>query len=151
MRKFRLLKDRLSKNIFLILSLFSILTVVLMAIGLYYKSAPLLQQSSLGHLLFSSEWKPFKNEFGFASYIIGSFIVTALAIIIALPLSLLTAIYLSEFAPYRLRNILMPLIDLLSGIPPVIYGVWGTLFICTIYTGKISSAFCRLFLRVIAC
>src|ERR1700761_7131028 len=122
MSKFRTFKDRLSGNLFLILSLSSILTVILIAVGLYYKSAPLLENSSLGHLLFSKEWKPFKNEFGFFAYIIGSVVVTLIAIIIALPLSLLAAIYISEFAPYRLRQILTPLIDLLSGIPPVIYG-----------------------------
>src|ERR1700679_3399574 len=119
MTNFRILKDRLSKNIFLILSLFAILTVVLIAIGLYYKSYPLIHDSTIGQLLFSSEWKPFKEQFGFASYITGSFIVTLLAIVIALPLSLLAAIYLSEFAPYKLRQVLTPLIDLLSGIPPV--------------------------------
>jgi phosphate transport system permease protein len=127
--KLRLIKDRLSANIFLVLSLFSILTVVLIAYGLYYKSTPLLQDSSLWHLLSSTEWKPFKNEFGFFSYIIGSLAVTAIAIIIALPLSLLCAIYIAEYAPYRIRQVLVPLIDLLSGIPPVVYGVWGVLTI----------------------
>jgi phosphate transport system permease protein len=141
MRNFRILKDRLSKNIFLILSLFAILTVVLIAIGLYYKSYPLIHDSSIGQLLFSSEWKPFKEQFGFASYITGSFIVTLLAIVIALPLSLLAAIYLSEFAPYKLRQVLTPLIDLLSGIPPVIYGVWGTLFIVPYIQDKLAPHF----------
>ena len=125
----RLIKDRLSGKLFLLLSLFSILTVIFIAIGLYYKSAPILQQSSLWHLLSSTEWKPFKNEFGFFAYIVGSLVVTVIAIVIALPLSLLAAIYISEYAPLRLRQIIVPLIDLLSGIPPVIYGVWGVLTI----------------------
>ena len=125
----RLIKDRLSGKLFLLLSLFSILTVIFIAIGLYYKSAPILQQSSLWHLLSSTEWKPFKNEFGFFAYIVGSLVVTVIAIVIALPLSLLAAIYISEYAPYRLRQVIVPLIDLLSGIPPVIYGVWGVLTI----------------------
>ncbi|HMG83807.1 MAG TPA: phosphate ABC transporter permease subunit PstC [Ferruginibacter sp.] len=127
--KARLIKDRISANLFLVLSLFSILTVVLIGYGLYYKSAPILGDSSLWHLLSSTEWKPFKNEFGFFSYIVGSLAVTIIAIVIALPLSLLAAIYIAEYAPYRLRQILVPLIDLLSGIPPVVYGVWGVLVI----------------------
>jgi phosphate transport system permease protein len=127
--KIRLLKDRLSANVFLVLSLFSILTVVLIGYGLYYKSSPILQQDTLWHLLSSTEWKPFKNEFGFFSYIIGSLAVTVIAIIIALPLSLFCAIYIAEYAPHRIRQILVPLIDLLSGIPPVVYGVWGVLTI----------------------
>jgi phosphate transport system permease protein len=127
--RIRLIKDRLSANVFLVLSLFSILTVVLIGYGLYYKSAPILNEDTLWHLLSSTEWKPFKNEFGFFSYIVGSLAVTIIAIVIALPLSLLCAIYIAEYAPYRIRQILVPLIDLLSGIPPVVYGVWGVLTI----------------------
>jgi phosphate transport system permease protein len=151
MSKLRFIKDRLSGNLFLLLSLFSILTVILIGVGLYYKSAPLLHGSSLGHLLFSEAWKPFKNQFGFFAYIIGSVAVTLIAIIIALPLSLLAAIYISEFAPNRIRQILIPLIDLLSGIPPVIYGVWGTLTIVpfiqdhlAIHFIDFSSGYCAL-------
>jgi phosphate transport system permease protein len=127
--RFRLLKDRLSGNLFLTLSLFSILTVLLIAAGLYWKSIPILKNTSLSHLLFSKQWKPFKQQFGFLTYIVGSLVVTALAILIALPLSLMAAIYISEFAPVRLKKILLPFIDLLSGIPPIIYGVWGVLMI----------------------
>ena len=141
MKKLRIAKDRISKSLFLILSLSSILIVVFIAVGLYVKSAPLLEHISLGHLLFSEEWKPFKNEFGFLSYIIGSLIVTIVAIIIALPLSLLASIYISEFASYRLRSFVTPLIDLLAGIPPVIYGVWGTLFIVPVIGDKIAPHF----------
>jgi phosphate transport system permease protein len=149
--KLRLIKDRISANLFLALSLFSILTVILMGYGLYYKSSPIFDTSSLWHLLSSTEWKPFKNEFGFFSYIIGSLVVTSIAIIIALPLSLLTAIYIAEYAPHRLRQILVPLIDLLSGIPPVVYGVWGVLTIVP-YIGdhlaphfvEFSSGYCAL-------
>ncbi len=137
----RLLKDRLSQKIFLGLSLFSILTVVLIAVGLYYKSTPLLHSSSLSNLLFSEDWKPFKEQFGFWSYIVGSIVVTVIAIVIALPLALLAAIYISEFAPHRLKQILIPFIDLLSGIPPVIYGVWGTLTIVPFIQDKLAPHF----------
>jgi phosphate transport system permease protein len=141
MRTFRLIKDRLSGNLFLLLSLFSVLIVISIAGGLYYKSAPLLDSASVGHLLFSNDWKPFKKEFGFFSYIIGSLVVTAIAVIIALPLSLLTAIYLSEFAPVRLRQFLSSAVDLLAGIPPVIYGVWGTLFIVPFIQDELAPHF----------
>ena len=141
MRTARLIKDRLSRNVFLILSLSSILIVLLIAAGLYHKSAPLLHESSLSHLLFSTKWKPFEDEYGFWPYIVGSIVVTVIAIIIALPLSLLAAIYISEFAPYRFRQIITTLIDLLSGIPPVIYGVWGTLFIVPYIQDKLAPHF----------
>ena len=140
-RPFRLIKDRLVGNLFLTLSLLSMLTVLLIGLGLYLKSAPILQHSSILHLLSSDEWKPFKNEFGFRTYIIGSLIVTALAIVIALPLSLFTAIFISEFMPRRLKQFLIPAIDLLSGIPPVIYGVWGVLTIVPFIADKLAPHF----------
>jgi phosphate transport system permease protein len=139
--RFRLLKDRLSGKLFLLLSLLSMLTVVLIAAGLYWKSIPILKTSSITHLLFSKEWKPFKEQFGFLTYIVGSLVVTALAILIALPLSLLAAVYISEFAPVRLKKILLPLIDLLSGIPPIIYGVWGVLMIVPFIQDKLAPHF----------
>jgi phosphate transport system permease protein len=141
MSPYRLIKDRISANLFLALCLLSILTVVLIGVGLYGKSVPILKQSSVFHLLFSSEWKPFKNQFGFLTYIVGSLVVTALAIVIALPLSLLTAIFISEYMPRRMKQVLIPFIDLLSGIPPVIYGVWGVLTIVPIIQEKLAPHF----------
>ncbi len=141
MSPYRLIKDRISGNLFFALCLLSILTVVLIGVGLYGKSVPILKQSSVFHLLFSSEWKPFKNQFGFFTYIVGSLVVTALAIVIALPLSLLTAIFISEYMPRRMKQVLIPFIDLLSGIPPVIYGVWGVLTIVPFIQDNVAPHF----------
>jgi phosphate transport system permease protein len=137
--------------LFLLLSLCSIATVVLIGGGLLVKSAPIWREQSIVHLIFSTEWKPFKGQFGFFSYIIGSLLVTLLAIVIALPISLMTAIYLSEFAPERVRRILLPAVDLLSGIPPIIYGVWGVLTIVPFiqhdlgrHVASVTSGYCAL-------
>ena len=137
----RLIKDKLIGKLFWSLSMLTVLIVVLIGLGLYWKSAPILQTTSIGHLLFSSEWKPSKGAFGFLTYIVGSLAVTILAIVIALPLSVLTAIYISEFAPGRLKRILIPLIDLLSGIPPIIYGVWGVLTIVPFIQDNLAPHF----------
>ena len=141
MKNIRLLKDSLFSKIFFTLTILSILIVVLLGLGLYYKSIPILNSSSLSNLLFSSEWKPFKEAFGFYPFIIGTLWVTAIAIVIALPLSLLTAIYLSEYAPGRVRKLVLPLIELLSGIPPVLFGVWGVLVIVPLIQDKIAPHF----------
>jgi len=141
MNTIRLLKDRIFDKIFFVLTILSILTVVFLGLGLYYKSIPILNNSSLYNLLFSSEWKPFKEAFGFYPFIIGTLWVTAIAIIIALPLSLLTAIYLSEYAPAKIRKLVLPLIELLSGIPPVLFGVWGVLVIVPLIQDKIAPHF----------
>jgi phosphate transport system permease protein len=141
MKNIRLLKDRFISKTFLALTILSISTVVMIGFGLFYKSMPILKSTSLYNLLFSSEWKPFKEAFRFYSFIVGTLWVTAIAIIIALPLSMLTAIYLSEYAYVRLRKLVLPLIELLSGIPPVLYGVWGVLVIVPLIQDKIAPHF----------
>lgn len=141
MKKIRLLKDSFFSKIFFILTILSISTVILLGFGLYYKSIPILESSSLSKLLFSSEWKPFKEAFGFYPFIMGTLWVTLISIVIALPLSLLTAIYLSEYAPIRVRKLVLPLIELLSGIPPVLFGVWGVLVIVPIIQDYIAPHF----------
>jgi phosphate transport system permease protein len=91
------------------------------------RARPLLDITPLGELLTSSQWHPLRGEFGFLPFVVGTLWVTALAMILAVPLCLLCAIYLAEYAPRRLRGMVKPLIDLLAGIPSVVYGLWGTL------------------------
>jgi phosphate transport system permease protein len=141
MKKYRLLKDKIVSKTFLTLTILSIFIVVLVGVGLYYKSIPILEKNSLSKLLLSSEWKPFKEAFGFYPFILGTLWITGIAILIALPLSLLTAIYLSEYAPIRIRKMVLPLIELLSGIPPIIFGVWGVLVIIPLIQDTIAPHF----------
>ena len=70
-----------------------------------------------------------KGEYGLGSFIIGSLWVTVIAIMIAMPLGVLTAIYISEYAKRRLKNLIVMIVDLLAGISPVVYGVWGIIAI----------------------
>ncbi|MBP1667117.1 MAG: phosphate transporter permease subunit PstC, partial [Bacteroidetes bacterium] len=91
--------------------------------------------------LTSGNWKPFKGEFGFLPYILSTLYVSVIAIVIALPLSLMSSIYLCTYASKSISRIFEPVIDLLSGIPPVIYGVWGTLTIVPLIANKIAPHF----------
>ena len=100
-----------------------------MAVGLFIKSEPILRQYSLWELLTESNWRPMEGKFGFLPFLTGTFWCTALAILIALPISLLMAIYLTEYAHRSIRKYVYPLLDILAGLPSVIYGVWGTLLI----------------------
>ncbi len=131
----RLLKDRILSKLMLALTIFSVSLVALIGAGLYYKSVPLLRDNTWGSLLFSSVWEPMKGLFGFFPFIMGTLWVTAIAIIISLPLCLLTAIYLAEYAGTTVKKIVNPLVSLLAGIPPVIFGVWGILFVVEFTTG----------------
>jgi phosphate transport system permease protein len=137
----RLAKDKTIKGVFLALTLFSLFIVVLIICGLYHKSAPILEKNSLWSLLSSDVWRPFKGKFGFFPFIMGTLYVTLVAIVIALPLSLFTSIYLSEYAHKRVKQILNPMVDLLSGIPPVVYGVWGVLVVVPFIQDKLAPHF----------
>lgn len=140
-RNKRLLKDRLAGRLMLLLVISSSLIVFLMALGLYYRSRPILAIKPLTELLFSTSWHPLKGEFGFFPFIMGTLWVTGVSIVIAIPLCLLTAIYLSEYAPVYVRECTKPLIDLLAGIPSVIYGIWGVLVIVPIIKDYIAPFF----------
>jgi len=96
---------------------------------LYFKSFLLLRNSSISDLIFSSSWHPSKGEFGFYPFIVGSIWVTLLAILISTPICLLTAINVTQYAKKRFLRIMHPVIDILAGLPSVVYGVWGILVI----------------------
>ena len=141
MLKGRLLKDRIARHYMLAATVMSIFILFLIGGGLFFKSLPIMQEKSLWTLLTTSNWRPFKGDFGFASYILSTLYVTGIAIVIALPLSLLTSIYIIEYASPRILRAFSAVVDLLSGIPPVIYGVWGTLTIVPFISEKLAPHF----------
>ena len=138
---FRLIKDKIAGSTMLVLTVLSVMLAALVGWGLYYKSIPLLEQNSLWDLLSSSVWKPSKGKFGFFAFIMGTLWVTGIAIVLALPLCLLSTIFISEYAHPRLRKIIVPIVDLLSGIPPVVFGVWGVLFVIPFIELYIAPSF----------
>ncbi len=97
--------------------------------GLYLKSFLLLRDFPLTDLLFSKEWRPSSGKFGFYPFIIGSVWVTLLAMVISGPVCLLTAIFVTQYTRKYFLRIMHPAIDILAGIPSVVYGVWGLLVI----------------------
>ena len=137
----RIVKDKMAQGLMCSLTILSILFVLVMAVGLYLKSAPVLEGRSFVSLITSSEWKSMKGEFGFLPFIVGSLWVTFLAILIAFPISLLTAIYLTEFARPKVRKLVFPALDILAALPSVIYGVWGMLVIVPWISSRVAPHF----------
>jgi len=137
----RRLKDILAGRTMLILTVAAAAIILLMIAGLYLKSRPILADQSLGQLLFSSRWRPSRGQFGFLAFIMGTLWVTGVAVLIAVPLCLLTAIYLSEYAHPRIREWSKPLIDILAGIPSVVFGVWGILVIVPLIKDHVAPFF----------
>jgi phosphate transport system permease protein len=120
-------RDRLAGRIVGLLTLGIGLLVPVMVLALLLRARPILLAKPLGELLLSTTWHPLKEAFGFYPFIMGTLWVTGMAMVIAVPPSLLTAIYLAEYATPRMRALAKPFIDLLAGIPSVVYGVWGML------------------------
>ena len=124
MRKFI---DKISSKFMCFVTVTASFIVVFIIFGLYVKSTPILELKSVRELLTSSSWHPLRGEFGFYPFLIGTFWVTFLAMVLALPICLLCSVYLVEYAPKKVKEITKPLIDLLAGIPSVVYGVFGIL------------------------
>jgi phosphate transport system permease protein len=141
MARIRVLKDIIARRSMLFAALACVFLVILMAVGLLFKACPILKIKPLYDILFSCSWHPLKGDFGMLPFIMGTLWVTCIAAIIAVPISLLTAIFLSEYAPRKVKNYSKPFIDLLAGIPSVIYGVWGILLIVPLVRDRIAPTF----------
>lgn len=113
----------------------------LIGIGLLIKSSFLLKDYSIIDLIFSKEWKPLSGKYGFSPFIISSLWVTALALIISAPICLLSSIHLTQYADRYVLRIIHPVIDILAGIPSVVYGVWGILVIVPLISRYIGPFF----------
>ncbi|HEY43231.1 MAG TPA: phosphate ABC transporter permease subunit PstC [Anaerolineae bacterium] len=117
--------------------------VPLIALALLLRAQPILTVRPLGELLFGTTWHPIKQAFGFYPFIMGTLWVTITSMIIAVPPSLMVAIYLAEYAPQRVRALIKPLIDLLAGIPSVVYGVWGVLTVVPLIRNYVAPTIDR--------
>lgn len=144
MLKSRIIKDKIAAKIMFILTFTFLLVAILIGWGLYLRSQPLIADKSIFDLITSEGWKPFKGEFGFLPFIMGTIWITGVSVLIALPLCILAAIYLSEYAHKKVKHIVYPLIDLLSGIPSVIYGVWGVIIVVP-FVEKIIAPYFNVF------
>jgi len=137
----RLLADRLAARLMRWLVIASGSLVFVMVAGLYLRSRPVLSTAPIWELLTSSEWRPLSGEFGLFPFIMGTLWVTVVAVAIAVPPSILSSLYLSEYAPRRVREWSKPFIDLLAGIPSVVFGVWGVLVVVPFVKDHIAPAF----------
>lgn len=97
--------------------------------GLYSKSSPLLSAIPLKSILFGHLWQPSSGEFGMWPFMVSSLWVSILSLLISTLVCLLSAIYLTNFEGRYIRSTLHPVIDILAGIPSVVYGAWGILVI----------------------
>lgn len=126
------LKEQGMRLLFLLAACISILAVALICFFLFANGIPAIGEIGIGEFLLGRIWRPMNNEFGIFPMIIGSIYVTAGAIIVGVPIGLLCAVFMARFCPKRLYKILKPAIDLLAGIPSIVYGFFGLVVIVPI-------------------
>ncbi len=125
----RCMYDQVAHGVMGILSMLLVLLLCGIAATLLVRAWPLLSSFSLADLLLGTTWQPMRGLFGMAPFIVGSAMVTLVAMLVAVPLALLCGIYLAEYTPAHKRLLFKPVIDLLAGVPPVVYGLWGVLVV----------------------
>ena len=118
-------KEKIMEAVFMLCACVSILSVALICIFLFANGIPAMTKIGFFDFIFGQKWKPSNEVFGIFPMIIGSIYITAGAIIIGVPIGILTAVFLARFCPKKLYKIIKPAIDLLAGIPSVVYGFFG--------------------------
>ncbi|MBQ8044246.1 MAG: phosphate ABC transporter permease subunit PstC, partial [Clostridia bacterium] len=126
------IRESVMKFVFLLAACMSIIAVVLICVFMFGNGIPAIKEIGFGNFVLGDIWRPSNNSYGICSMIIGSIYVTAGAIIIGVPIGLLCAIFMAFFCPDSLHKILKPAIDLLAGIPSIVYGFFGLVVIVPI-------------------
>ncbi len=123
------IKENVARILFILAAAISILAVALICIFLFVNGIPAMATIGIPEFLFGTMWKPSSGIYGIFPMIVGSIYATAGAIVVGVPSGVLTAIFLSRFANKRIASILRPGIELLAGIPSVVYGFFGLMVI----------------------
>ena len=117
------------ERVLFLLALSSISSLVVITVFIFLEGLPLIFQTGLKDFIFSSHWAPTKGHFGIGAMIVSSLLVTIGAMVLGVPLGLACAIVLAEFSSARLRAFLKPTLELLAGIPSVVYGFLGVIWL----------------------
>ncbi|HNX15013.1 MAG TPA: phosphate ABC transporter permease subunit PstC [Oscillospiraceae bacterium] len=122
-------KEAAMKIVFLLCACFAILAVLMICLFLFANGIPAMKEIGLWNFLSGTKWKPENDIYGILPMIMGSIYVTAGALVIGVPIGILTAVFMARFCPPKLHKILKPAVDLLAGIPSVVYGFFGLMVI----------------------
>ena len=125
------IKERAMQGVFFLTALASIAAVVLICIFLFYNGVPAMAEIGFFNFIGGTEWAPTNvpANYGIFTMIIGSIYVTAGAVVIGVPIGILTAVFLARFCPKPLYKVIKPATELLAGIPSIVYGFFGLMVI----------------------
>ncbi len=122
-------KEQLMHAVFLISACISIAAVVTICVFLFANGVPAIAEIGVFDFILGQKWKPLENQFGIFPMIVGSIYVTAGAILIGVPTGIFCAVFMAKFCPEKLYRILKPSIELMAGIPSIVYGFFGLMVI----------------------
>lgn len=130
----RKVKERIIETALFLSALSSVLITIGIVVVLSYESFGFFKEISLREFFTETQWTPLFAEpkFGILPLVSGTLLTTAIALIVALPLGLTVTVYLSEYAPYRVREVIKPILELLAAVPTVVYGYFALLFLTPI-------------------
>lgn len=118
-------REKIMEYVFLLAAVISIVAVALICIFLFANGIPAMKKIGFVEFLTGTKWKPGNNKFGIFPMILGSIYVTGGALIIGVPVGVLTSIFMARFCPEGLYKLLKPVVNLLAGIPSIVYGFFG--------------------------
>ena len=122
-------KEKIMEIVFLLAACVSILAVALICVFLFANGIPAMKKIGFVDFLLGTTWKPGNDIYGIFPMILGSIYVTVGAIIIGVPIGLLTAVFLAWYCPEKIYKVVKPAVELLAGIPSVVYGFFGMVMI----------------------
>lgn len=120
-----MIKERIMKAVFLLTACVSVTAVVLICAFLFARGVPAISEIGVFKFIFGTQWRPSNEIFGIFPMIVGSLYVTAGALVIGVPIGILTAVFMARFCPDWLYRIMKPAVNLMAGIPSVVYGFFG--------------------------
>ena len=142
------LREGIMQAVFTACACISILAVVLICVFLFANGLPTIGKIGPLKFLLGTTWKPGNDIYGILPMILGSLYVTAGAIIVGVPVGLLTAIYLSRFSTPAIKRVMLPAVQLLAGIPSVVYGFFGMIVLVPAVQAMVKSDFFKTVLHV---
>jgi len=138
--KRRELTEKIIEAIFILCALTAVICVATITIFIFWEGGPAIFEIGLSNFIMGTEWEPLADIFGILPMILGSLYATALAIAFGVPIGILGAVFLAEIAPVWLQRIVRPAVELLAGIPSVIYGFFGLIIIVPMLSDQFGGA-----------
>lgn len=123
------LREKAMKVVFLIAACTSVFAVVLICVFLFSNGIPAIAEIGVFKFLFGTEWRPSNNIYGIFPMILGSIYVTAGAIVLGVPVALLTSVFMAKFCPKKIYPFFRSAINLMAGVPSIVYGFFGLVVI----------------------